>query len=328
MVFLVFLGMVGIKILVVFSVVMIIVAWSTWLERRLLGAVQLRYGPMRVGFQGLLQPIADGIKSFMKEETLPENADKTLFILAPIISISTALTLLVVIPFGRPVTIMGTEMTMYLADLEIGILFVLGIATLGSYGAMLGGWSSGNKYGMIGGLRASAQMISYELSMALAVISIIMISGSLSLVGIVESQIEGLWNCLRQPLAFVLFFICGLAELNRTPFDLPEAEAELACGYNVEYSSMKFSLFFMAEYCHLFVFGALVTTLFLGGWHGPVLPGVVWFFIKTFGVIFFCIWERATFPRFRYDQLMALGWKVLLPLGLANIVITGLVMLV
>jgi len=326
MVFLVFLGILGIKILVVFTVCMVIVAWATWFERKVLGHVQLRYGPMRVGTHGLLQPIADGIKSFFKEELIPDNADNTLFLMAPVISIAAALSLLVVIPFGDSVTIMGTKITLYLADLDIGILYVLGISTLGSYGVIIGGWASGNKYGVIGGLRGSAQMISYELALALAVVSVVMVSGTLSLVGIVESQV-GLWNIVRQPLAFVLFVICGLAELNRTPFDLPEAEAELACGYNVEYSSMKFSLFFMAEYCHMFVFGALVTTLFLGGWHGPVLPGVVWFFIKTFAVMFFCVWERATFPRCRYDQVMQLGWKVLLPLGLLNIFVTGLVMI-
>lgn len=316
-----------IKTLVVFAVSMLIVAYSTWIERKVLGHVQLRYGPMRVGFHGLLQPIADGIKGFFKEELIPDNADKPVFLLAPIISIGAALSLLVIIPFGDSVTIMGHKIHLYLTDLDIGILFVLGISTIGSYGGMLGGWSSGNKYGVIGGLRASAQMISYELPMALAVISVVMVSGTLSLVGIVEQQ-AGLWNVVKQPLAFFLFIICGLAELNRTPFDMPEAEAELACGYNVEYSSMKFALFFMAEYCHMFVFSAMVTTLFLGGWHGPLLPGPVWFFIKTFAVIFFCVWERSTFPRYRYDQVMKLGWKVLLPAGLLNILLTGLWMVV
>ena len=316
-----------IKTLVVFAVSMLIVAYSTWIERKVLGHVQLRYGPMRVGFHGLMQPIADGIKGFFKEELIPDNADKPIFLLAPVISIAAALSLLVIIPFGDTVTIMGHKIHLYLADLDIGILFVLGISTIGSYGGMLGGWSSGNKYGVIGGLRASAQMISYELPMALAVISVVMVSGTLSLVGIVDNQ-AGLWNIIKQPLAFFIFIVCGLAEINRTPFDMPEAEAELACGYNVEYSSMKFALFFMAEYCHMFVFSAMVTTLFLGGWHGPLLPGPVWFFIKTFAVVFFCIWERSTFPRYRYDQVMHLGWKVLLPAGLLNILFTGLWLLV
>jgi len=263
-----------IKTLVVFGVSMLIVAYSTWIERKVLGLVQLRHGPMRVGWHGLLQPLADGVKGFMKEEVIPDNADKPIFIIAPIISIGAALSLLVIIPFGDTVTIMGREITLYLTDLDIGILYVLGISTIGSYGCMLGGWSSGNKYGMIGALRAGAQMISYE------------------------------------------------------PFDMPEAEAELACGFNVEYSSMKFALFFMAEYCHMFVFGTMVTTLFLGGWHGPLLPGPVWFFIKTFAVVFFCVWERSTFPRYRYDQVMELGWKVLMPAGLLNIVLTGLWMVI
>jgi NADH-quinone oxidoreductase subunit H len=322
-----FISILLIKTLVVFAVSMLIVAYSTWIERKVLGHVQLRYGPMRVGWHGLLQPIADGVKGFFKEEVIPDNADKPIFILAPIISIGAALSLLVVIPFGDSITIMGREITLYLTDLDIGILYVLGISTIGSYGVMLGGWSSGNKYGVIGGLRASAQMISYELSMALAVIAVIMVSGTLSLVGIVEQQ-AGLWNIVKQPLAFFLFIVCGLAELNRTPFDMPEAEAELACGYNVEYSAMKFALFFMAEYAHMFVFAAMTTTLFLGGWYGPLLPGPVWFFIKAFAIIFFCVWERSTFPRYRYDQVMALGWKVLLPAGLLNIVLTGLWMLI
>jgi len=322
-----FMAVLLIKLLVVFTVSMLIVAYATWIERKVLGHVQLRYGPMRVGWHGLLQPVADGIKSFFKEEVVPENADKSLFILAPIISITAALSLLVVIPFGDTVTIMGRTITLYLTDLDIGILFVLGLATIGSYGTILGGWSSGNKYGVFGGLRATAQMISYELSMAFAVISLVMVAGTLSLVEMVHYQAD-LWNIVRQPVAFIIFIVSGIAELNRTPFDMPEAESELACGYNIEYSSMKFSLFFMAEYAHMFVFGALVTTFFLGGWHGPFLPGVVWFFIKTFLVIFFCIWERSTFPRLRYDQVMKLEWKILLPAALLNVAVTGLVMII
>lgn len=316
-----------IKTLVAFAVSLLIVAYSTWIERKVLGHVQLRHGPHRVGFHGLLQPIADGIKGFFKEELIPDNADKPLFLLAPIISIGASVTLIVIVPFGDKITLLGREITLYLTDLDIGILFVLGISTLGSYGGILGGWSSGNKYGVIGGLRGSAQMISYELSLALAVIAVVMVSGSLSLIEIVNSQ-AGLWNIVKQPFAFILFLICGLAEINRTPFDMPEAEAELACGFNVEYSSMKFALFFMAEYCHMFVFAALVTTLFLGGWHGPVIDGPHWFFLKSFIIIFFCVWERSTFPRLRYDQVMSFGWKILLPFGLLNILLTGLWMLI
>ncbi len=316
-----------IKALVAFTVSLLIVAYSTWIERKVLGHVQLRHGPRRVGFHGLLQPIADGIKGFFKEELVPDNADKPLFLLAPVISIAAAVALIVIVPFGDKVTIMGHEITLYLTDLDVGVLFVLGISTIGAYGGILGGWSSGNKYGVIGGLRGAAQMISYELSMALAVIAVVMVSGSLSLIDIVNAQ-TGLWNIVKQPFAFVLFIICGLAEINRTPFDMPEAEAELACGFNVEYSSMKFALFFMAEYCHMFVFSALVTTFFLGGWHGPIIDGPHWFFLKTFLVIFFCVWERSTFPRLRYDQIMSFGWKILLPFGLLNILLTGLWMIV
>lgn len=226
-----------IKTLVAFVVALLIVAYSTWIERKVLGHVQLRHGPHRVGYHGLLQPIADGVKGFFKEELMPDNADKPLFLLAPIISIGASVTLVVIVPFGDKITILGREITLYLTDLDVGILFVLAISTIGSYGGILGGWSSGNKYGVIGGLRGTAQMISYELSLALAVIAVVMVSGSLSLIDIVNSQ-TGLWNIVKQPFAFVLFIICGLAELNRCPFDMPEAEAELACGFNVEYSSM------------------------------------------------------------------------------------------
>jgi NADH-quinone oxidoreductase subunit H len=315
-----------IKLLVIFGVCLFLIVYTTWLERKALGHFQLRYGPMRVGFHGLLQPIADGVKNIFKEDVIPENADKPVFILAPIISITFAIILLAVIPFGSPITILGTKIDLSIANPSIGILFILGFATMGSYGTILGGWSSGNKYGYMGGLRASAMIISYELSMAFAIVSIIMVSGSFSLVDMVASQQQGLWNIIREPVAFLVFFISGIAELNRIPFDMPEAESELCCGYNVEYSSMKFALFFLAEYTHMFVFAFLVTTLFLGGWHGPFLPGVVWFFIKSFIVIFICIWIRATIPRLRYDKVMKLEWKFLLPLAIANVIATGAVM--
>ncbi|MGD2150876.1 MAG: NADH-quinone oxidoreductase subunit NuoH [Desulfobacterales bacterium] len=317
-----------IKLIVIFSVFLFIAAYTTYMERKFLGHMQLRYGPMRVGFHGLLQPIADGIKNFFKEDVIPENADKTVFVLAPAISIAAAIILLSVIPFGPPIKILGREINLYLANPSIGILFILGFSTLGSYGNILGGWSSGNKYGYMGGLRASAMIISYEISMAFAVVSIIMITGSFSIVDMVNAQ-TGLWNVFKQPVAFLVFLISGVAELNRTPFDMPEAESELCCGYNVEYSSMKFALFFLAEYIHMIVFASLVATLFLGGWHGPAfVPGVVWFFLKMFAVIFLCIWVRATFPRLRYDKVMKLEWKFLLPVALLNILATGMVMAV
>ena len=317
-----------IKLIVIFSVFLFIAAYTTYMERKVLGHMQMRYGPMRVGFHGLLQPVADGIKNLFKEDVIPENADKAVFVLAPAISITAAVILLAVIPLGPPITIFGRTINLYIANPSIGILFILGFSTLGSYGNILGGWSSGNKYGYMGGLRGSAMIISYEISMAFAVVSIIMITGSFSLVDMVNAQ-TGLWNVFKQPVAFLVFLISGVAELNRTPFDMPEAESELCCGYNVEYSSMKFALFFLAEYIHMVVFASLVTTLFFGGWHGPAfLPGVAWFFIKVFAVIFLCIWVRATFPRLRYDKVMKLEWKFLLPVALLNILATGMVMAV
>lgn len=317
-----------IKLIVIFSVFLLIAAYTTYMERKVLGHMQMRYGPMRVGFHGLLQPIADGIKNLFKEDLIPENADKAVFMLAPAISIAAAIILLSVIPFGPPIKILGREINLYLANPSIGILFILGFSTLGSYGNILGGWSSGNKYGYMGGLRGSAMIISYEISMAFAVISIIMITGSFSIVDMVNGQ-AGVWNIFKQPIAFLVFLISGIAELNRTPFDMPEAESELCCGYNVEYSSMKFALFFLAEYIHMIVFASLVATLFLGGWHGPAfVPGVVWFFLKMFAIIFLCIWVRATFPRLRYDKVMKLEWKFLLPVALLNVLATGLVMAV
>ncbi|MFO7877528.1 MAG: NADH-quinone oxidoreductase subunit NuoH [Desulfovermiculus sp.] len=312
-----------IKTVIIVSVCMLVVTYLTLAERKILGFIQFRHGPNRVGYWGLLQPFADGIKLFLKEDLIPQNAQRSIFYLAPVISIASPMIMLALIPFGPAISVMGREITLYLANPDVGILIILALGTLGAYGGMLGGWSSGNKYGYTGGLRAAAIIISYELSMAFAVICVVMLSGSLSLVDIVQAQ-AGMWNIVLAPVAFIIFIISGLAELNRTPFDMPEAEAELCCGYNVEYSSMKFALFFFGEYTHLFVFGCLVTTLFLGGWHGPFLPGVLWFFIKTLLVVFFCIWQRATFPRLRYDQVMKLEWKFLMPLAIINILVTGL----
>ena len=314
-----------VKVIVVFGIFMGCVAYMTLLERKVLGRVQVRYGPNRVGPFGLWQPIADGIKAFFKEDLIPANADKPVFVIAPMITVASALCLIAVIPFGDKITLFGRTIYLRITDLDVGILYLFAFASLGEYGVVLGGWASGNKYGVIGALRAAAQMISYELALSLSVIGVIMISGSLSLSVIVEKQAH-LWNVVYQPFAFIFYMVCALAEINRTPFDMPEAEAELACGYNIEYSSMKFALFFMGEYAHLVVVCAVATTLFLGGWQGPFLPGVLWFLIKTFVLVFFCIWERGTFPRLRYDQIMHFGWKILLPLTLANVVVTAIVM--
>ncbi len=322
-----------IKCVVVFACLMLCVAYLTWLERKVLGHIQIRFGPNRCGPFGLLQPFSDAIKAFFKEDLIPARADKVVFVLAPMIAIISAISLFAVIPFGNQFTIPGTNwvVKLRLADVDIGLLYVFAFATLGEYGIILGGWASGNKYGLTGSLRAAAQMISYEVSLGLSIIGVIILSQSLRLTEIVQLQGGGFWNWnfWYQPLAFILYLICGLAEINRTPFDMPEAESELACGFNIEYSSMKFALFFMAEYAHMVTMGAIAVTLFWGGWQPPLpqlsfIPGVIWFCLKLFVFIFFFIWQRGTFPRLRYDQIMKFGWKVLLPLTLANLLITGL----
>ena len=313
-----------VKCIVVIGCLLTFFAYLTLAERRLLGRIQIRRGPNRVGPFGLFQPIADGIKALTKEDLIPAQSDRAVFVLGPIIAVFAALAMFSVIPFGGTVTILGHAVKLVIGDVDIGILFVFAFATLGEYGIVLGGWSSGSKYGTLGALRAAAQMISYETSLGLIVIGTIILAGSLRLTDIVEAQ-RHMWFIVYQPFAFLLYLMAGLAEINRTPFDMPESESELACGFNIEYSSMKFALYFMAEYVHMIVVAALVTTLFLGGWLGPVLPGPLWFFIKVCLVIFFFIWERGTFPRLRYDQIMQFGWKILLPLALANVVVTALV---
>jgi NADH-quinone oxidoreductase subunit H len=315
-----------VKVLVVWGVLMLFVAYTTWLERRVLGRVQVRCGPNRVGWFGLLQPAADGLKGFFKEDIVPANVDKPIYVLAPVISIVPAIAIVAVVPFGDKITLFGYDIPLGIADINVALLYILGLAGLGEYGVMLGGWSSNNKYGLLGALRTSAQMISYELAMGLTLVSVIMVSGSLNLREIVDAQ-AGLWNIVRQPFAFVLFLICGLAEINRTPFDMPEAESELVSGFCTEYSSMKYALFFMAEYANMIVIAGIASTLFLGGWYGP-LPasfGVVNILGKVIAIMFFFIWLRATLPRVRYDQLMQLGWKILIPLALANLAVTGVV---
>jgi len=310
------------KIVVVFGLMLLSVSYLTWLERKVIGDIQVRLGPMRVGPHGLLQPIADAIKLLFKEEIVPQAADRTLYLLAPAIALVPAFISFAVIPFGDQVRFFGQTIDLVITDVNIGLLYVFGVASLGIYGIVLGGWASNNKYALLGGLRSSAQMISYELSLGLSVIGVVMLSQSLSLVEIVGAQTR-MWFILLQPVGFLIFLICAVAEVNRAPFDLPEAETELVAGFHVEYSSMKFAMYFMAEYANMITVSAMTTTLFLGGWRGPWLPPVVWFLIKLYLLIFLFIWLRATLPRFRYDQLMRFGWKVLLPVALANIVVTA-----
>ncbi len=304
---------------------LLVVAYSTLLERKFLGDFQLRIGPNRAGPFGIWQPLADGIKAFFKEDVIPERADKVVFVLAPMISFITAIGIIAIIPFANKITIFGREVKLIVSDIDISILYVFALAALGSYGCLLGGYSSYNKYSLFGAMRTSALLISYEIPFVLIIMSIVLVNGTLSFTGIVEAQ-SHLWNIVREPVAFFLAIVCACAEINRTPFDMPETESELACGFNVEYSSMKFSMFFMAEYAHLFTISAILTTLFLGGWKGPLLPPIIWFLLKTFAFMFFFIWERATLPRFRIDQIMHFGWKVLLPLSLANLIVTAIVM--
>jgi len=311
-------------ILVVVACLMLFVAYLTLVERKFLGYMQVRLGPNRVGYFGLLQPIADGIKSFVKEDIIPTNTDKAVYVIAPMISFITALSMFALIPFGDSITLFGREIKLVIADVDIGILYIFALGTLGEYGIVLGGWASGNKYGLLGALRAAAQMISYEVALGLIIVGTIILAGSLRLTDIVEAQ-RGAWFILYQPFAFLLYIVAGLAEINRTPFDMPESESELASGYNIEYSSMKFALFMIAEYIHLVIVASLATTFFLGGWLGPLLPGPVWFFLKMSVIVFLFIWIRGTYPRMRYDHIMKLGWKFLFPAAILNVVVTAFV---
>jgi len=314
-----------VKIGVVIGLLLLTIAYLIWVERKVMAHMQVRLGPMRVGWHGLLQPIADGLKLIFKEDIIPTHASKVVFVLAPVIATVPALITFAVIPFGDKITILGCTLDMVITDVNIGILYILAVTSVGVYGILLAGWSSNNKYSLLGGLRASAQMISYELPLGLALIGVLMMTGSLSLVDIVNAQ-SGYWFILVQPVGFFVYAVSAIAEVNRCPFDLPEAETELVAGFHTEYSSMKFALFFMAEYANIITVSAIAVTFFFGGWRGPFLPPVVWFLIKMALCIFFFVWLRSTFPRFRYDQLMKIGWKFLLPLALANILITGLVM--
>ncbi|HEX6974868.1 MAG TPA: NADH-quinone oxidoreductase subunit NuoH, partial [Vicinamibacterales bacterium] len=320
------------QIAVVLGVVLLAVAYLVLLERKVQAWVQVRLGPMRVGPHGSLQPIADGIKLLLKEDITPVRADKWVFTLAPIISMVPALIAFAVIPFGKSITVFGYTVPVYVADVNVGLLYIVAITSIGVYGIILAGYSSNSKFPLLAGLRASAQLISYEIAVTMMLVSIAAMSGTLSMVGITEAQqAQGVWYIFVQPVAFVVLFIGGLAETNRTPFDLPEAEQELVGGFHTEYSGMRFALFFLAEYANMIVVAAVTTTLFFGGWLRPFpnvealwfldyIPGWLWFTFKAFGFIYLTMWIRATLPRYRYDQLMRLGWKVLIPVGIANLV--------
>lgn len=315
-----------VKSAVLLAVLLTATAYEVLLERKLLGRFQVRYGPNRVGPWGLLQPLADGIKLLTKEDFAPAGADRVVYVTAPVLLMTTALFVYAVIPFGPEVELFGRRVSLYLADVNTALLLVLGASSIGVYGLILGGWSSNSKYSLLGGLRSSAQVISYELSLALAVLAVVLEAGSLSLVRIAQAQESG-WFVVRQPVAFLVFFLSALAETNRAPFDLPEAEQELVAGYQTEYGGFKFVMFYIAEYVAMITQGALAATLFLGAWHGPVLPPVVWFGLKVLAFVVVLIWIRATVPRVRYDQLMGLGWKVLIPVALANLLVSAVLLL-
>jgi NADH-quinone oxidoreductase subunit H len=328
------------KLLIIFTIYMVGVAMLTLAERKISAWIQDRHGPNRVG-KGWLQPAADGLKNFMKEETMPAGVNKPLFVLAPILSFIPALTAWCVIPFGAPVPTRWGRIDLVVADLPIGFLFILAITSLGVYGIVLAGWSSNNKYALLGGLRSSAQMVSYEISMGMSTIPVLLLAGNVSLNSIINQQVWGGWNVVNLTVAFFIFIVAAFAETNRLPFDLPEAESELIAGYHTEYSAMKFSLFFISEYASMVTASALMATLFFGGWDVPftardnIGPYSGWLSLLSIGIflgkilffLFLFMWVRWTLPRFRYDQLMSLGWKVLLPLALVYIVLIAAVML-
>jgi len=329
-----------IKTAIALFVLLTAVAYTVWLERKVVGHIQNRWGPTRVGPFGLLQPLADGMKFFFKEDITPPHVYKLLYLAAPVIAVTFALTSISVIPIGNSITVAGVRTPLQITDVNIGLLIILGITSMGVYGVALAGWSSNSKYSLLGGLRASAQMISYEVSLGLSLIGVLILSGSFSLREIVDAQGGTFWGFIPrwnifqgQIFAFFIYLMAAFAETNRIPFDLPEAETELVAGYHTEYSSMKFAMFFMAEYANMITVACLASLLFLGGWHGPIfgpawlqsiLP-VFWFVLRVFCFLFVYIWIRGTLPRFRYDQLMAFGWKFLLPLAIANLVITALI---
>lgn len=319
---------------VIKSVVMVLMltggfAYVTLFERKVIARIQVRVGPNRAGPQGVLQPIADAVKLIFKEELTPAGADKKIFILAPLITVLPALTVLAVVPLGPPLNLFGRTVNLFLTDINVGVLYIIAITSISVYGITLAGWSSNNKYAMLGGLRATAQMISYELALGLAIVGPVILAGSMSLVDIVDAQ-RSMWFAVLQPAGFVLYFIASLAEVNRAPFDMPEAEQELTAGYHSEYSGMKFALFFMAEYIKMIAVATIGATLFLGGYLGPFVDrfpilGPLYLVAKVVVWLFVMVWVRSALPRIRYDRLMALGWKVLFPLGLVNVLVTALI---
>lgn len=322
-------------ILLIFVITLVIAMYSTYGERKIAAFMQDRLGPNRAGIFGILQPLADGVKMFMKEELIPDISNKVLFILGPCLAMTTALMTSAIIPWGSTINIAGTDFSLQITDLNIGVLYVFAVTSIGVYGIMIGGWASNNKYSLLGALRASSQMISYEIAMGLAIIALIMSTGTLSLKEISAAQAGFNWNIFVQPLGFLIFIICSFAETNRAPFDLPECETELIGGYHTEYSSMKLGFYLFAEYINMFIASAVISTLYFGGYNFPFMNdmglssnaiailGVIFLFAKIFFFIFFFMWIRWTIPRFRYDQLMRLGWTVLIPLAIFNILLTG-----
>ena len=329
-----------IKIAILMAIVPGYVAVITLAERKVIAWMQVRLGPMRVGPWGILQMVADPIKLLIKEDIIPERADRWIFRLAPVICLIPAFIVLAVIPIGPTINILGKPVNFYITDLNIGVLYVLSISSVGVLGIILGGWASNSKYPLLGALRSAAQMVSYEVALGFSVMGVLMLSGTLSLVSIVEAQKNaGVWYVFYQPVAFLLFFMCGVAETNRAPFDLPEAESELVAGFHTEYSGFRFSLFFLAEYASMLTIAAMAVTLFWGGWLRPfpnvaalafldLVPGVFWFLAKVIVFLYFYLWFRASWPRYRYDQLMKLGWQLMLPLSMANVIVTAILILV
>ena len=315
-----------IKLSVILILLLTVAAYLVWVERKLLGRMQARFGPNRAGRFGLLQPLADLVKLVTKEDTVPEGATKSLLLLAPGVVALMALLIFAVVPFGQSVTLWGRPVPFVITDLNVGLLYFLALSSISVYGVAMGGWASNSKYSLLGGIRAAAQMISYEVALGLSLVPVVMMARSFSLVDIANAQSRYPF-ILVQPVSFLLFFAASMAEIKRIPFDLPEAENELGAGYHTEYSGMRFGLLFLGEYITMITLGSLATVFFLGGWHGPVLPPFVWFVIKVGVIVFIVIWLRATFPRIRYDQLMNLGWKVLIPVSLLNIIATGAVIL-